>query len=503
MAIAALDTSQNSSKLIACMKSQGTAAVGRYYTRNRSNTKILTADEARKLSAAGIKIWPVYQNRHRQESDFSAAKGKAEAQDALDYAKNVIGQPTGSGIYFSADFDASKPTFDAAIKPHFEAIAATFAAAGNPYRIGIYSSGAVCQALLDAGLVQLTWLSQSGGFRGTPQFKASRRWNILQALPFSGFCGFDDDVDPDTINDARGDFGGFLLGQPAQPEAVALAAGPAAAAAIAVPAHPDFPDVPVFRGTPLHRGEFGSDDVKVLQARLNDLGFGKLVVDGDFGEGTQNAVFHFQARNSTPDGKPLPIDGEVGASTWAALFGPGAVFSTQALDPAAPMRNLVIDIAASQIGVVEQPRGSNRGPEVDVYIRTAGLDPTQDSFPWCVCFLYWVFEQAAKLKTKDNPLPKTAGVIALWNQARHTEAQVVRKSEVTGQTVKPGMIFALDLGGGKGHAGLVIDVHGDHIITIEGNTNPGGSSDGFGVFRRDSRPITTGVLLGYLDFCDI
>jgi Domain of unknown function (DUF1906) len=83
------------------------------------------------------------------------------------------------------------------------------------------------------------------------------------------------------------------------------------------------------------------------------------------------------------------------------------------------------------------------------------------------------------------------------------DAQIVRKSEANGQTVKPGMIFHLDLGSGKGHAGLVIEVHGDRIITIEGNTNPGGSSDGFGVFRRDSRPITTGVLLGYLDFCDI
>ena len=86
---------------------------------------------------------------------------------------------------------------------------------------------------------------------------------------------------------------------------------------------------------------------------------------------------------------------------------------------------------------------------------------------------------------------------------RHTEAQVVRKSEANNRNVEPGMIFMLDLGGGKGHAGLVIGVEGDHIITIEGNTNPGGSSDGFGVFRRASRPITIGVLLGYLDFCDI
>ena len=504
MAFTALDTSQNSTNLIDCIKARGITAIGRYYTKNRSNSKILTANEARRLSDAGIKIWPVYQNRHRLPADFNATKGKSEAEDALDYAKNVIHQPAGSAIYFSADFDATEAVFNSSILPHFQAIAAAFAHAGNPYRVGVYGSGAVCQSLLNAGLVQLSWLSQSGGFRGTPQFKASRRWNLLQALPVSGFCDFDDEVDPNTINADVGDFGGFILGQQAGlPPTAAATLQAAAALGDAVPAHPEFPGVPAFRGRPLHRGEFGSDDVKALQTRLNELGFGRLVVDGDFGEGTENAVLHFQARNSSPDGKPLAIDGEVGETTWAALFGPGAVFSTQALDPNASMRDLVIDIAASQIGVVEQPRGSNRGPEVDVYIRTTGLNPADDSFPWCVCFLYWVFEQAAKIKRTQNPLPKTAGVIALWNLGRHTEAQVVRKSEANNRNVEPGMIFMLDLGGGKGHAGLVIGVEGDHIITIEGNTNPGGSSDGFGVFRRAARPITIGVLLGYLDFCDI
>lgn len=502
MAIGALDTSQNSTNRIGCMRAQGITAIGRYYTRNRSNPKILKADEARRLSDAGIAIWPVYQNRHRQAGDFSAIKGKQEAEDALDYAKNVINQPAGSGIYFSADFDATQAVFDNSIRPHFEAIVAAFAADGNRYRIGIYSSGAVCKALLAAGLVQLTWLSQSSGFRGTPDFKASRRWNILQALPLSGFCNFDDDIDPDTINTDIGDFGGFLVGQVATPQPFVVAEAAAAAAATA-PAAPEFAAMPAFPGRPLQRGEFGSDDVKRVQERLNDVGFGPVAPDKDFGQVTQNAVFHFQARNSAPDGKPLPIDGVVDSSTWAALFGPGAVFSTAAFDPNKPMRDLVIDIAASQIGVVEQPRGSNRGPEVDVFIRTTGLDPSEASFPWCVCFLYWVFVQAAKIKGKENPLPKTAGVIVLWQLARHTEAQVVHKSEVSDQTVKPGMIFALDLGGGHGHAGLVIEVRGDHVITIEGNTNPGGSSDGFGVFRRDARPLTTGVLLGYLDFCEI
>jgi glycoside hydrolase-like protein len=211
MAFAALDTNQNSIPTIPCMKAQGITAIGRYYTRNRSNEKILKPDEAQRLSEAGIKIWPVYQNRHLLQVDFSSAKGKEEAEDALDYAQHVINQPLGSGIYFSVDFDASQATYNKAILPHFRAIAAAFAAAGDPYGIGVYGSGAVCKALLDAGLVQLTWLSQSSGFRGTAAFKASRRWNILQALPVRGFCNFDDDVDPNTLNADIGDFGGFLL----------------------------------------------------------------------------------------------------------------------------------------------------------------------------------------------------------------------------------------------------------------------------------------------------
>src|SRR5262245_13992897 len=220
MAFSALDTSQNARNLVDCMKASGITAIGRFYTKKRSDSKILTADEALHLSEAGIKIWPVYQNQHRKAVDFSSAKGKQEAEDALDYAKNVINQPIGSGIYFSAAFDASQASYNDAIRPHFEAIAAAFAAAGNPYRIGIYGSGAICKSLLEAGLVQLTWLSQSRGFRGTPQFKASRRWNILQGLPVSGFCDFDDAVDPDTINPDMGDFGGFLLSHSVQPQPI-------------------------------------------------------------------------------------------------------------------------------------------------------------------------------------------------------------------------------------------------------------------------------------------
>jgi hypothetical protein len=279
MAFSALDTSQNSRHLIACLTTNGIQAIGRYYTKRRSNPKILTADEAQRLSAAGIRIWAVYQNRHRLPGDFSPTKGRQEAEDALDYARNVIRQPTGSAIYFSADFDASQRVFDSAIRPHFEAIKAAFAAAGNPYRIGVYSSGAVCKSLLDAGLVQLTWLSQSGRFRGTPEFKASRRWNIFQHLPVSGFCNFADDIDPDDINGANGDFGGFLL---QQPPAHAVAAGGAVAAAAE------------------HRS--------TLQDTLDAIGFAKVIVSLKSAAPTAAAGAAMGVRRAAPIGRQAMED---------------------------------------------------------------------------------------------------------------------------------------------------------------------------------------------------
>lgn len=53
--------------------------------------------------------------------------------------------------------------------------------------------------------------------------------------------------------------------------------------------------------------------IKVLQELLNQLGE-TLVVDGDFGRGTDRAVKAFQRNNN------LTVDGIIGAKTWAKLF---------------------------------------------------------------------------------------------------------------------------------------------------------------------------------------
>ena len=64
----------------------------------------------------------------------------------------------------------------------------------------------------------------------------------------------------------------------------------------------------------LKKGNKG-DSVKTLQIRLNGFG-NNLVVDGDFGVGTENALKDFQKKNG------LTADGICGALTWAALNKP-------------------------------------------------------------------------------------------------------------------------------------------------------------------------------------
>jgi hypothetical protein len=60
-----------------------------------------------------------------------------------------------------------------------------------------------------------------------------------------------------------------------------------------------------------------------------------------------------------------------------------------------------------------------------------------------------------------------------------------------------GQIFEISTGG-FGHAGFVDSTYDGKLVTIEGNTNGGGSCEGIGVFRRTSRTIGS-INLGFID----
>lgn len=257
------------------------------------------------------------------------------------------------------------------------------------------------------------------------------------------------------------------------------------------------PAIP-FPGRVVKEGDTGAA-VLAVQRRLNRVGCGPVDEDGVFGPQTGGAVKLFQARFPDADGQPLNVDGLVGAVTWTALFGPSSDGPTAA--PSGDLPGEALKMAITQIGVMEQPPGSNRGPEVDRYLRAAGLDPTKGNFPWCASFVYFCFNEAAKALGRQNPVIRTAGVLDHWQRAgtagipRITAASAHMHEAL----VKPGLIFIIDTGGGAGHTGFVENVVAGKLVTVEGNTNDGGSREGVGVFRRNGRRIRD-INVGFVDY---
>ncbi|HEY0662706.1 MAG TPA: peptidoglycan-binding protein [Lysobacter sp.] len=256
-----------------------------------------------------------------------------------------------------------------------------------------------------------------------------------------------------------------------------------------------------FPGRLIKVGDPDKEIVKEIQRRLNALGCGPLKENGIFDkEKTERAVKLFQARFPDVTGMPLEPDGKIGSLTWGAMFGASTVPSST-IAPTA-LAEAAVDFAITQIGVMEKPTGSNRGREVDAYLRAVGLNPAGGSFAWCVAFTHFCYKKAAERLGIPNPHIRTAGVLAHWNKAgsapgvvRITRAKAVADPEL----VKPGSLFIIDFGGGKGHSGMVIEQANGRLVTIEGNSNDGGSREGIGVFKRDARKISK-INKGFVDY---
>lgn len=240
-------------------------------------------------------------------------------------------------------------------------------------------------------------------------------------------------------------------------------------------------------------------DVMRVQHRLNAVGCGPTPESGVYDAATRRSVKLFQSRFPDATGAPLLMDGKVGSLTWGAMFGAATVPASHAAPSA--LTQAVLAFAATQIGVMEQPLGSNRGPQVDRYVEAAGL-PASGGFAWCVAFTHFCYLTAAHQLGVANPHVKTAGVLAHWNKAAAVPGALrIRKEEaVTNPAlVRPGALFIIDLGGGLGHSGLVAETSNGRLVTIEGNTNDSGSRNGIGVFRREARKIAE-INKGFVDY---
>jgi len=135
----------------------------------------------------------------------------------------------------------------------------------------------------------------------------------------------------------------------------------------------------------------------------------------------------------------------------------------------------LLELARQELGVTEQPAGSNRVKyNTDYY----GRQVSGDSYAWCCVFLWWLFRQAGAPELFYGG-QKTAYCPALLSHYR-----------LEGQTVagpyEPGDILFFNFSGGTGasHVGILERDHGQTVTTIDGNTGTGDEANGGAVMRR-------------------
>ena len=124
-----IDTPWNVTSKLACLKSSGVKTIIRYYNFSNSRSlpeKCLQLDEAQHICAQGMSIVVVFQQRQNKAEDFSREKGLSSGRRAYSYARDSIGQPENSAIYFGVDFDADDSEFVSNILPFFQGVKEAF-----------------------------------------------------------------------------------------------------------------------------------------------------------------------------------------------------------------------------------------------------------------------------------------------------------------------------------------------------------------------------------------
>ena len=163
----------------------------------------------------------------------------------------------------------------------------------------------------------------------------------------------------------------------------------------------------------------------------------------------------------------------------------------------------------------ENPRGSNKGTEVESLLKGVKASPGD---PWCVGFIHGVLSKTQFSSDIKNKISNSAGVKSHWEKTGAKKIEY--KSGLNLDLILPGMVFCYlskdkKTGGypGKGHTGIILSVDKSNKTwtSVEGNTNPiDGGREGYGTFiltRKINDPsISTDTkdhpakLLGFIDY---
>ena len=189
-----------------------------------------------------------------------------------------------------------------------------------------------------------------------------------------------------------------------------------------------------------------------------------MVVDGDFGVATEAQLVAFQAAAG------LVPDGIAGPKTLAALR---AVPSSPAADRAELLRQIprglpdlvrcALQEAIGDVGLHEEPWGSNRGLELEQRGLVVG-----DGQPWCAdAVSAWIRRGISRHRH---------GVAVAWSETpmgRRLRSVSRYEPSWLGWARRTGRLLERPEAGAvwlmPGHLGLAVRVDGGQVLTVEGN----------------------------------
>lgn len=122
-----------------------------------------------------------------------------------------------------------------------------------------------------------------------------------------------------------------------------------------------------------------------------------------------------------------------------------------------PLLVEVLRDAVACIGMHESPPGSNRGPQVDVWLHLAHAELGD---PWCASFATACYQ-----RTSPPPIPRLASALKIREWAERNGRLLP-----AGAALLPGDLCGLVREDGHGHVGIVAEqLDGDRVASIEGN----------------------------------
>jgi len=253
-------------------------------------------------------------------------------------------------------------------------------------------------------------------------------------------------------------------------------------------------------------------EVALIQNFLKSNGYRISVVDGDYGKETKSAVEKYQKNKGI-----FLTDGEVGDHTLSFMYKDGFKFETDrgAAVSSVLIKSFIKDLIASAEfyeGYIETD-SNKEWDDPDIFgkqkVESDRLKRYMDKINWWepgAAYCAAAVGAFVCMSLEKNKL-STEKFTNLWTAHVMTNVDYLLSKNLLSITPTIGSIWLARFGStSSGHTGIVIDIHGDNLVTIEGNTSQGATLDpekqrqGDGIYKRKFQKYGRGSLRtqGYL-----